>query len=230
MRMQRVVALLLLILASFSLNGEIRAIVFDNGGVVARYDQHSSFAFVSRSLGIPLEVVESRLPVEFYRKVEYGQIDEKLFWEQFADQYEGMLPSEWLSVWTRFNLSNISRNHEVLDLVRELKEAGYQIGMFSNVSPWSSSIYYQSGLYDDFSPAVLSCEIGVKKPNQRAYEILLEQLDLPADEVIFIDDKWVNIQVARKLGIDAIQFRDVDQLREELCRRGITSALSFSFR
>ncbi|NGX60349.1 MAG: hypothetical protein KR126chlam3_01522, partial [Chlamydiae bacterium] len=67
--MSRIIALLLLILASCSLNGEIRAIVFDNGGVVARYDQNSSFDFVSRSLGISLEIVKSRLPVEFYRKV-----------------------------------------------------------------------------------------------------------------------------------------------------------------
>ena len=127
-------------------------------------------------------------------------------------------------------MGNISRNHEVLELVCELKEEGYQTVMFSNVSPYSASIYRQSGLYDYFSPAVLSCEIGVKKPCPRAYEILLERLDLPADEVIFIDDKWVNVEAAREVGIDAIQFHSIDQLREELNRRNIISASSFSSR
>jgi FMN phosphatase YigB (HAD superfamily) len=53
---------------------------------------------------------------------------------------------------------------------------------------------------------LLSYETGVEKPGSRAYEILLEKLRCPAADIVFIDALAENIEVALKMGLDAILF------------------------
>lgn len=63
---------------------------------------------------------------------------------------------------------------------------------------------------------LLSYEIGVRKPHPQAYEILLQQLSLPPEQILFIDDQNVNVQAAEKLGIQSIHFIHPEKLEEEL--------------
>ena len=63
--------------------------------------------------------------------------------------------------------------------------------------------------------------MGLEKPDPKAYQLLLEQLALPANEVVFIDDKEENVEAARKLGVDAIVFESAQQVHAELAERGL---------
>jgi HAD superfamily hydrolase (TIGR01509 family) len=47
---------------------------------------------------------------------------------------------------------------------------------------------------------LISCEIGYEKPDPRAFQFLLEELDLPPNLCTFIDDKKENVEAARALG------------------------------
>lgn len=51
--------------------------------------------------------------------------------------------------------------------------------------------------------------------------MVLSDLDLQKNEVIFIDDQLKNIQAAQELGIDAIHFSSASDLRNELVKRNI---------
>jgi putative hydrolase of the HAD superfamily len=64
--------------------------------------------------------------------------------------------------------------------------------------------------------AVLSCEIGLAKPEKAIYQHCLARLQVKPAEALFIDDRATNVQAAREMGIAAIQFRSIDQLRDEL--------------
>lgn len=44
-------------------------------------------------------------------------------------------------------------------------------------------------------------------------------MNLPASEIVFIDDKAENVEAAKKIGIDAIVFESSEQLRTELLQR-----------
>lgn len=46
-------------------------------------------------------------------------------------------------------------------------------------------------------------------------------IDLEKTPVIFVDDKWDNVRVARSMGFDAILFKNPQQLRIELRKRNI---------
>jgi putative hydrolase of the HAD superfamily len=67
-----------------------------------------------------------------------------------------------------------------------------------------------------FDACVFSCEIGTIKPGSEIYEHCLGELELRADECLFVDDSAENVQGARKVGMAAIRFETTDQFLAEL--------------
>jgi HAD superfamily hydrolase (TIGR01509 family) len=106
-------------------------------------------------------------------------------------------------------------------LVNQLKEQHISIALLSNIDERLSKLIRDFGLYEPFNPCLLSCEIDAEKPDLKAYELLLTQLNLPPKEVLFIDDRLENIESAKTMGFDAILFESEQQLRNELRKRGI---------
>ena len=64
-------------------------------------------------------------------------------------------------------------------------------------------------------------KIGSEKPDPIAYQVMLQALELPAKEVIFVDDRLENIEAAQRLGLDAILFESTEQMRQELQQRAV---------
>jgi putative hydrolase of the HAD superfamily len=71
-------------------------------------------------------------------------------------------------------------------------------------------------LTDYFSLFFSSCYLGVRKPDEKLYRIALEVTQRKPEECLFVDDRAVNVEVARRIGMRAIHYRDVDQLRRAL--------------
>jgi FMN phosphatase YigB (HAD superfamily) len=63
---------------------------------------------------------------------------------------------------------------------------------------------------------VFSSEKRLAKPEAAIYERCLEELGTPLDQTLIVDDRDVNVRAARNLGIQAIQFKSVPQLRAQL--------------
>jgi putative hydrolase of the HAD superfamily len=79
------------------------------------------------------------------------------------------------------------------------------------------------GLRSFFSAFFSSCFLGVRKPDEAIYRLALEVSQRRPEECIFIDDREVNLECPRELGMDTIHFRDAAGLRSELNQRGIIS-------
>lgn len=54
----------------------------------------------------------------------------------------------------------------------------------------------------------ISCDDKLRKPDKKAFELILERLKVRPEESIFIDDKQENIDAAEKLGIKTILFEN----------------------
>jgi HAD superfamily hydrolase (TIGR01509 family) len=67
----------------------------------------------------------------------------------------------------------------------------------------------------------LSYEVGAAKPDPAIYEHALSKTQIPASEALFVDDQLVNVESARKLGMDAIHFLNPAQLIQELQARNL---------
>jgi putative hydrolase of the HAD superfamily len=66
-----------------------------------------------------------------------------------------------------------------------------------------------------------SCYLGLRKPEPAIYRRALDILGVPAERVIFIDDRKGNADAAAATGIHAIQFIGEEQLRRDLKQIGI---------
>jgi putative hydrolase of the HAD superfamily len=70
--------------------------------------------------------------------------------------------------------------------------------------------------WDAFSGIVISGEVQMMKPEPEVFVHLLSTFNLRAQECVFIDDLPANIESARRVGLQAIWFKDAAQCRREL--------------
>jgi FMN phosphatase YigB (HAD superfamily) len=82
----------------------------------------------------------------------------------------------------------------------------------NDVGRWSSKLRHRFSLDKYLAGAVISGDVGFRKPSREIYEILLSQIDEPADHVVFVDDRPKNLATAQELGIRAVQFGSAEHL------------------
>jgi putative hydrolase of the HAD superfamily len=68
-----------------------------------------------------------------------------------------------------------------------------------------------------------SCYLHLRKPDAEIYRRALEITQLKPKACVMIDDRDLNLECARELGMQTIQFQNPTQLRDELARLGITA-------
>jgi len=78
-------------------------------------------------------------------------------------------------------------------------------------------------LRDYFEAFFSSCYLGYRKPGAEIYNLALRITQSAPQQCILIDDRELNLECARELGIHTIQFQNVGQLREELAGYGVTA-------
>ncbi len=83
---------------------------------------------------------------------------------------------------------------------------------------------YHPGVFTVASKEFWSCEIGMIKSDDGFFPQLLRILDLPEDEVIFIDDSAMNTTAAALAGLATIRFENATQLETVLKEYGFRFA------
>lgn len=66
-----------------------------------------------------------------------------------------------------------------------------------------------------------SCFVGVRKPDERFYRLVLDLLQADPEHCLLIDDRLPNLDAASRLGIHVLHYRDAGQLNRELIERRI---------
>jgi putative hydrolase of the HAD superfamily len=114
-------------------------------------------------------------------------------------------------------------NDEVLSLARTLAGSGkYLMGTINNESRELNLYRIEKfGLRSIFSLFISSCFVGLRKPERDIYRLALETTQKPPDECCFIDDRALNLEVAKRLGMHTIEMESAEQLRAELQKLGV---------
>jgi putative hydrolase of the HAD superfamily len=76
-------------------------------------------------------------------------------------------------------------------------------------------------LVNCFTVFFSSCFLGLRKPDEAIYRAVLEIMQRAPDQCVFIDDREVNLECPRELGLRTIHFQDARQLRRELGEHGV---------
>lgn len=69
-----------------------------------------------------------------------------------------------------------------------------------------------------FDKIVYSYEVGVSKPNKDIFLSLLKKLKVKPEQCLYIDDYIKNIDAAKELGMETIQFISARDLKKQLLK------------
>lgn len=193
----------------------IKNIVFDIGNVLAEFCWEEFY----RSFGFSEEVFQKVAKATAMNE-DWNELD------------RGVMPVE--AVVDLFVENDPSVEAEIRMALRDfsgiLKRLDYAIPWIEDLKGRGYRVYYLSNFFDkvrrecmdtlDFMShmdgGIMSYTVQLIKPDYLIYEELLKRYDLNPQECVFIDDREVNCQSARELGMTAIQFQNVSQAKEAL--------------
>jgi putative hydrolase of the HAD superfamily len=103
-------------------------------------------------------------------------------------------------------------DQEVVTLLRQVRKVA-SLALVSNATTRLEWDLARQGLADLAHTVVNTARIGVAKPDPRVYHIAAERLGATTDRCLFIDDTAANVTAARQVGMAAIHYRQLEDLR-----------------
>lgn len=173
-------------------------------------------AFFERPLATLVKELDPTAWVEF----ELGCIDEPTFLRRF---FRDGRPYPALGMRDEM-VAAYAWLEGMRELVEELAALGHAMHVLSNYPAWYQLIEAKLGVSRYLPWTFVSCEMGVRKPDLAAYLGPAQRLGVNPSSCLFIDDRPVNCDAARRAGMDAIVFRDAAETRRELAQRGLLRA------
>ncbi|HEY5668089.1 MAG TPA: HAD-IA family hydrolase, partial [Candidatus Saccharimonadales bacterium] len=98
------------------------------------------------------------------------------------------------------------------DLAKEMRRHQIKTAIFSNIFSMNAKELRRRGMYDGFDPVILSCEVHYAKPDHEFYEYAMEQLGVPPEDILLIDDQEKCLSKARELGMKVVVATSPEQI------------------
>jgi putative hydrolase of the HAD superfamily len=192
-------------------------LIFDLGNVVIKHDDDILFHGLSGACKEPDKAMallknifqeggaDLKSTADYFEEIRY-----KIGFEGEYDRFE--------SIWC----SHFSHDPAMEDLVKALA-AKHQVVILSNTN--DAHWRFLTGKYDILKvpkAVYTSFELGIAKPAAEIYLHVLKAEHRQPEEAIFIDDKPVNVEGARAVGMHGIHFTGREALERDLEALGIT--------
>ncbi len=193
----------------------VRAVAFDLMDTVFRDPFREA---LEAATGLSLTELFERREPGVYPAFERGELDEDAYWAHYADAGIAVDPVAFHEV-----------RHEGIEFLPGMRQLLDELdgrivrATASNYPVWVEELA-AGPLKGRFEHIVASYHLGVRKPDAAFYERLLERIELPADEVLFIDDRDENVAGAQAVGIASHHFEDAPTLRAWLSAQGVPLA------
>jgi len=191
----------------------IKTIIFDNNGVLTSSCQDGALDKLVAYLEVPKEEF---LPIW---EREALDVDEgKITSEQFIRNVLKTLKSDKdFEICRKYYWSSYEPKQDVRDFAKRLDEK-FEIAFLTNFSDdfWK---FNEKWKLDEIFPKekmFISAEMKMRKPHEDIYYAVLEKLGRKPEEVIFVDDKLENIETAKKIGMQTIQFKTCEEAEKDL--------------
>ena len=194
---------------------DIKAVIFDYGGVLARTVDLEPRAAWERHLGlVPGTLTAAVHDKRLWVAAQNGTIQSDAHWQAMGEAL-GLSKSQLRGLRASFYAGDVL-NQQLLARIDRLRQQGMALGLLSNFSTDLRGMLEAQDLVRRFDHIAISAEIGVMKPDAAAYEAILGMLDLPASACVFIDDLPANVTAARALDMHGIVFEDTASCLEAL--------------
>lgn len=198
-----------------------KAIIFDLGKVVFDLSFDRVFRFWAKASG-----------------KNYAEIKGEFRFDNLCDKFEkdAISPEEFRSVISeRLGLALTDQEFDAgwcdlyLDaywgidkLLVELKQ-NYQLFALTNTNSIHSAVWQikYADTLQHFQKVFSSHELKERKPDKRAYQIVLDYLQVAPQQVIFLDDNSDNVKGAAQLGLKTMLVTSYEQMVAELRITGL---------
>jgi putative hydrolase of the HAD superfamily len=208
----------------------LRAVVFDYGMVLTGPQNPEAYATLLHITGLSPDRFETLYWADRHAYDE-GKLTGIAFWQKFLRDADLNLASEahqsiveelnhWdARMWT-------TQNPTMLAWQLTLKEHGILTAILSNMGDnVLDNMKREFDWLPRFDVLVWSYQLRMAKPDPAIYRFVLDKLGTRPEEALFLDDKLINIEAARALGMQAIQFSTVEKLRDDLIAAGLDAVL-----
>jgi 2-haloacid dehalogenase len=200
---------------------EMSTVVFDLGGVLIDWDPRYLYRQLFADPGEMEDFLARICTPDWHRAHDLGA-DITASCERLARLHPGY--RDMIMAWAeRGEEMAAGQLDETVEVLRELTAAGTRCYALSNMEPDAFTVRLgRFSFMSWFDGLVISGIEGVAKPDRRIFEILLRRHCLQPQSTVFVDDVARNVEVARELGIVAVQFTTAERLRQDLLLLGLT--------
>lgn len=201
---------------------DIRAIIFDFGGVISAFDIDIFLRRIEPFSAFDLAQLRSgslATASEQARLYETGLIDSLEFYRRVSSIAQLDMP---VDAFARAYCDIFTPIPTTLDMIRRLKPR-YRLALLSNTSEW----HFEYGIkpvevFPLFETVTLSYEVGAMKPARAIFDDALHKLGLPASTCAYIDDLQENVDAAAALGMSAVRYTSHAEVVAALRQCGVT--------
>jgi putative hydrolase of the HAD superfamily len=185
------------------------------GGVLVEWDDRIIFQAVAGRYGLEFGSVTAKLEV-LRTDLQSGRTSLHEFWRRFARSFDVSAPKDWRTLWVGELADRARPRRAVLALANDLRRHGVQTGLFSNTDRSHWRFWRSTGWFDGFYPQIVSFRVGAAKPDPRAFRRAERLFPSRWGAPVFVDDTAKNVEAARAVGWDAVQFTSEKALRRAL--------------
>lgn len=190
----------------------IKTVFFDVGSVLLSTSQASAFWLFVERKGIDVSAFKE-YHSKFDERLCKGQLTMKDFFAYVENNWD--FKHGAFKEWEKIRLREVHINKRVLSLARKLRKK-FKVGVLTNVYDHTATLNKKAGLYKGFDPVIISCDIGMKKPDKEIFDFAVKKAKCKPEECILIDDMEENVRAAQSFGWKGIVFKDVNQLKSDL--------------
>ena len=206
---------------------KITSVIFDFGCVLSQVPVPSDFDPVREALGVDPHVFEEvywrhrdQYDLDHFRTEEYWQRVGQLAGVELQPEEAMRLADIDCRIWSR-------ENPIMIEWLGQLRGEGLKVALISNMSMHIGGHLLRTASWIvHCDPVCFSGEMKVLKPDPAIYRACLDRLGGTAAATLFIDDREVNVITARRLGLNGIVFKSVDQLLDDLKPYGLANSLA----
>lgn len=193
----------------------IKAILFDFDGVLTidKTGSTSITNYISQKCNLPLEIIKT----SYYKHNEAllnGDIVHKDIWETFCKDVGVDIPYQFLTD----SFYETKLDDKMINYVKKLKE-NYFIGLITdNKFDRIDTIMKSNNLIAYFDCVAISASLHMNKKSRYIFEYVINDLNILANECVFIDNTEENLVIASELGMKTILFDDTSRDFNDFCK------------
>lgn len=191
----------------------IKTIIFDNNGVLVTSNEETGFKSIIKATRLSIEEFKPAYD-KLAEEVDEGKITSRQFFKKVVSSFGLDTNPEKLQ---ETIYGSFVRKKDTIDFVLDIRKK-YELALLTNFGDafWQLDKKWKITSLFNKNKVFVSCDLGMRKPQQDIFIYVLRSLKRKPSEVIFVDDKKENVIAAKKVGINGIVFKDIPRLKQDL--------------